>query len=186
MTDQRQGRGRPPKPASARKRGNFTFRVTDEFRQKIRERAEKNGRSLSEEVEYLVQQSFDLAQRKTQLEEWRESMTRETRAKYNEAADKESYADSLRRQAQRELERVRAILDTARIQAIREAGFQIVRETLADGQSVTRALVSLEQLDSEADLRLAITKYRKPPESEGEKKESEKREQEGQEGKDTA
>jgi Arc-like DNA binding domain len=48
-------RGRPRKYG---KRQNFNFRITDEIRQRVLESAKASGRSLSEEIEHCVEESF--------------------------------------------------------------------------------------------------------------------------------
>jgi alkanesulfonate monooxygenase SsuD/methylene tetrahydromethanopterin reductase-like flavin-dependent oxidoreductase (luciferase family) len=51
-------RGRPVVPAAERKRRNFTFRSTDEFHERVSKAAAESGRSMSEEIEWRVGQSF--------------------------------------------------------------------------------------------------------------------------------
>ena len=51
-------RGRPPLPQERRKRNNVTLRLRDELKQKLAERADANGRSLSEEMEYRLEYSM--------------------------------------------------------------------------------------------------------------------------------
>lgn len=48
-------RGRPPVAAEKRKRHTLSFRLTDEVKAALQIKAEANGRSLSEEVESIVQ-----------------------------------------------------------------------------------------------------------------------------------
>ena len=50
--------GRPPKPAKERKTVNFTFRSRGELRDQLRDAAAVSGRSISEEIEYRLNQSF--------------------------------------------------------------------------------------------------------------------------------
>lgn len=52
-------RGGQPKPPEARKRGNLTFRVRDDLRLRLEESATKCGRSVSEEIEQRLEQSFN-------------------------------------------------------------------------------------------------------------------------------
>ena len=59
------GRGRPAIKPSERKRNNLTFRVRDALKDELRFAAMEAGRSLSEEVEHRLEQSF-----KPSLEEW--------------------------------------------------------------------------------------------------------------------
>ena len=50
--------GRPPKPPKNRKSVNFTFRSREEMREQLRVAADRSGRSISEEIEYRLNQSF--------------------------------------------------------------------------------------------------------------------------------
>jgi len=50
--------GRPPKPAEERRRSHFTFRTTDKLREQLRDAAAVSGRSISEEIEIRLLQSF--------------------------------------------------------------------------------------------------------------------------------
>lgn len=52
-------RGRPPKPQGARTQGNFTFRTLPALREHLQRAAEASGRSVSEEITYRLQRSFD-------------------------------------------------------------------------------------------------------------------------------
>jgi hypothetical protein len=51
-------RGRPPLAPSEKKRRNFTFRSTDELHEALSKASAASGRSLSEEIEWRVGQSF--------------------------------------------------------------------------------------------------------------------------------
>ncbi|MCJ2086376.1 Arc family DNA-binding protein [Methylobacterium sp. E-005] len=51
-------RGRPPKPAAERRRHNQTFRCNDEMLARLQAVADKNQRSISEEVERRLEESF--------------------------------------------------------------------------------------------------------------------------------
>ena len=51
-------RGRPPKPQIERRRHNQTFRCNDEMLARLKTAADKNQRSLSEEVEQRLSASF--------------------------------------------------------------------------------------------------------------------------------
>jgi hypothetical protein len=50
--------GRPLKPAKNRKSVNFTFRSREGMREQLRTAAAVSGRSISEEIEYRLVQSF--------------------------------------------------------------------------------------------------------------------------------
>lgn len=52
--------GRPPKAPEKGRRQNYTFRMSDETRDKVVESAAISGRSMSEELEWRVEHSFDL------------------------------------------------------------------------------------------------------------------------------
>lgn len=47
-------RGRPPLSEAQRKRHTLSFRLTNEIKEQLEARADRNGRSLSEEVEWIV------------------------------------------------------------------------------------------------------------------------------------
>jgi hypothetical protein len=51
-------RGRPAKPDAQRKRSNLTFRVRAHLRYLLQLRADREGRSLSEEIEYRLERSL--------------------------------------------------------------------------------------------------------------------------------
>jgi NADPH-dependent glutamate synthase beta subunit-like oxidoreductase len=48
-------RGRPPKPESERKGRNLTFRMRDEVRDWLTVRAAKSGRTVSDEINRILQ-----------------------------------------------------------------------------------------------------------------------------------
>ncbi len=50
--------GRPPRHAGERLSKNRTFRIRGELDAKLQEAASKTGRSVSEEIEYRLEQSF--------------------------------------------------------------------------------------------------------------------------------
>jgi len=50
-------RGRPPISPEQRKRNNVTLRLRDELKQKLEKGARATGRSLSEEMEFRLEQS---------------------------------------------------------------------------------------------------------------------------------
>jgi Arc-like DNA binding domain len=56
------GRGRPPIPEADRKRANLTFRTRSGMREKLEAAAAQSGRSVSEEVEYRLERSFQQAE----------------------------------------------------------------------------------------------------------------------------
>src|SRR4051812_7138361 len=53
-------RGRPPKYAGEGKRQNFSFRIRSSVRNQLIGAVAESGRSLSEEIEYRLEQSFEL------------------------------------------------------------------------------------------------------------------------------
>jgi hypothetical protein len=116
-------RGRPRKHAPGRR--NLTVRVTKSAYQELIKAAAKNGRSVSEEIEFRVH-------------EWAETKNMREEAKTSQIA-------------------AAAQLEVARIQAIRKAGCQIVRD--AGGNvtvSMSPALLMTEAegiLRHQADLR---------------------------------
>ena len=52
-------RGRPPAPEDRRRRHNLTFRIRSDLREQIETAARENGRSMSEELEHLIERSLD-------------------------------------------------------------------------------------------------------------------------------
>ena len=56
IADQKPRRGRPRVYG---KRQNFSFRITNETKQRVIESAMQNGRSLSEEIEFRVNRDLD-------------------------------------------------------------------------------------------------------------------------------
>ncbi|SFV06088.1 hypothetical protein SAMN02799631_04351 [Methylobacterium sp. 174MFSha1.1] len=48
-------RGGQPKPAEQRKRNSLTFRARDDLRARLQERADAAGRSLSEQIEHMLE-----------------------------------------------------------------------------------------------------------------------------------
>ncbi len=61
MSDQEQPkrRGRPPKYAGEGKRQNFSFRIRDKVRERLVDVVKETGRSLSEEIEWRIEKSFE-------------------------------------------------------------------------------------------------------------------------------
>jgi hypothetical protein len=51
--------GRPPKAKEDRKAVNFTFRSRDQMRERLEAAAAASGRSISEEIEFRLNQSFE-------------------------------------------------------------------------------------------------------------------------------
>lgn len=59
MSDQSvKRRGRPPLDPAERKDGNLTFRTRGDLRQRLSDEAKKNGRTISEEVEWRLERSL--------------------------------------------------------------------------------------------------------------------------------
>jgi hypothetical protein len=56
MASERKGRGRPPKPAKALKRNHYGFRTRDELARALEKSAARNKRSVSEEVEFWLEE----------------------------------------------------------------------------------------------------------------------------------
>jgi hypothetical protein len=107
--------GRPPKASGERRNDTITFRVRASLGDQLRRTAAKSTRSLSDEIEYRLEQSFAWEAAKINI-------------------------DKL-------LEEAKTARSAAHIQALREAGFQLVRES---GGKVT-VNVSPELLRAEAD-----------------------------------
>jgi hypothetical protein len=58
MTAAKKARGRPAKAPEKGKRQNYTFRLHDETRERLLGAAKAANRTLSEEIEWRVEQSF--------------------------------------------------------------------------------------------------------------------------------
>jgi hypothetical protein len=69
MTDTPTKIGRPIKPATEGERIMLGLRVTADLKRKLEVEALKSGRSLSQETEIRVQQSFDSEEREKKLAE---------------------------------------------------------------------------------------------------------------------
>lgn len=98
-TDQpnkRRGRGRPPVYAGPGKRQNFSFRLTPKLRERLMEAVKKSGRSLSMEVEFRVNQAFELEAALGEAEQFRAYLA-ESKARA-EQAEKEMLQVHLHRQ----------------------------------------------------------------------------------------
>jgi hypothetical protein len=139
-------RGRPPKFAGV-KRQNFNFRIIPATRQQVLDSAAASGRSLSEEIEHRIGQSFEYDTARADIDKARA----ETLA--------------LREDVRKMLREASAIRDAAHVQAIRAAGLVILRET--EGRP-TRVIVDIETLLAEADglatgLRSGFFKGESPP-----------------------
>jgi predicted transcriptional regulator len=59
MPTVKKGRGRPPRREGERLSKNRTFRVRGDLDTKLIRAANKSGRSVSEEIEYRLERSFD-------------------------------------------------------------------------------------------------------------------------------
>ena len=68
MTDDLPKRG-PGRPKVYGKRQNFVFRVTEETKQRLIDSATRNGRSLSEEIEFRVNRDLGWEATKQDIEE---------------------------------------------------------------------------------------------------------------------
>jgi len=68
-------RGRPPKYAGEGKRQNFSFRIRDAIRERLVAVVEKTGRSLSEEIEWRIEHSFEWEDQLGEFRAWRAKHT---------------------------------------------------------------------------------------------------------------
>ena len=124
--DQKRRRGRPRRYAPG-KRPTLTFRVQEDMHRDLAKTAKAKGYSISEEIEH-------------RLTEWAQ------------AGNIREQAEDMREEAKTALIAASTQLDVARIQAIRKAGCQILRDA---GGNVT-VNVSPELLLAEAE---AIRRY---------------------------
>jgi len=80
---QKRRRGGQPKPAAERKRNNLTFRARDQLKADLEKAAAASNRSVSEEIEFRLGQSFQWEKVLGDLESfkaWRGEMQRQTEA----------------------------------------------------------------------------------------------------------
>ena len=61
MSEAEKTRGRPKLSAGLRRRHNQTFRIRDALRDRIAEAAKANQRSVSEQVEWILEAHFERA-----------------------------------------------------------------------------------------------------------------------------
>jgi hypothetical protein len=122
MAEDRPKRGRPRKFG---KRTSFNFRITAETQAQVRESAARSGRSLSEEIEYRLTRDFlqDIDRIRA------------------EAVQLKAEAAELRAKAA-------ARLSADEIQALRLAGFMILRELDAKAR---RVIIDYDALLAEGD-----------------------------------
>jgi uncharacterized protein YhaN len=80
-------RGRPPVPPAEKKVRNFTFRSRGDMHGRLSEASLRNERSISEEIESRIQQSFEFENRITDLRsEWKQRLD-ETRLLAQQSRD---------------------------------------------------------------------------------------------------
>jgi hypothetical protein len=73
-------KGRPPKYAGEGKRQNFSFRIRDKTRERLIATVAETGRSLSEEIEYRIDQSFQWEDAFGDVRAYRETKMAEVKA----------------------------------------------------------------------------------------------------------
>jgi len=92
--------GRPPKYKGERLSKNRTFRVRGLLDEQLIAAAAESGRSVSEEIEYRLERSFQAGRQAVELESLKARLTRvETQLEYS------TFADSTFAEARDELER---------------------------------------------------------------------------------
>jgi hypothetical protein len=126
----RKAKKRPGPPARYGRRPTLTIRLQEPLYRAIKKNAAEHGKSLSEEIEDQLSTLGDLETARRELEQMRAITTKE----YAMAASV--------------LKDVGEVRSAARVQAIRAAGLQILREI--EGRP-TRVIVELETLLAEAD-----------------------------------
>jgi hypothetical protein len=126
----RKAKKRPGPPARYGRRPTLTIRLQEPLYRAIKKSAAEHGKSLSEEIEDQLSTLGDLETARRELEQMRAITTKE----YAAAASVLKDAGEVR--------------SAARVQAIRAAGLQILREI--EGRP-TRVIVELETLLAEAD-----------------------------------
>jgi hypothetical protein len=138
-------RGGQPKPPAERKRNNLTFRARDQLRADLEKAAAAAQRSVSEEIEYRLNAWAHIDQRRAEAEQ-----------RLAEA-----------RQFVREANAIRA---AAHVQAIRDAGFSILREI--EG-SPSRVIITTERLLAESGSAFIPEECAAPPQKSPEQTEAE-------------
>ena len=144
-------RGRPPK-ASERRTDTITFRVRASLGDQLRKTAAKSERSLSDEIEHRLEQTFSLEAIKADTDK----MHAEAKATLTEAkatlAEAEATAKATLTEAEATakatLAEAKAALDATRVQTVRLAALYILREI--EGRP-NRVIIDLETLLAEAD-----------------------------------
>jgi hypothetical protein len=134
MAPKRAKRLKPGPPARYGYRPTLTIRLQEPLYEVIKAAAFEHGKSLSEEIEDRLGLIDDLETAKRQLESMREA------------------SDKMHRIAASVLHDATVARTAARIQALRDAGFRILRE-VEDGKA-TQVIISLEVLEAEAKLLL--------------------------------
>jgi hypothetical protein len=140
--DQKRRRGRPRRYAPG-KRPTLTFRVQEDMHRDLAKTAKAKGYSISEEIEH-------------RLTEWAQ------------AGNIREQAEDMREEAKTALIAASTQLDVARIQAIRKAGCQILRDAggnvtvnvspellLAEAEGVLRYQVDIQQ-ETDPAIRAAL------------------------------
>jgi hypothetical protein len=86
MSDQEQPkrRGRPPKYAGEGKRQNFSFRIRDAVRERLVKTVDETGRSLSEEIEWRIERSYEWEDAYRDAQHMKQSMLAEAKAQIAE------------------------------------------------------------------------------------------------------
>jgi hypothetical protein len=123
MAASKKARGRPPKAPEKGKRQNYTFRLHDETRERLMRAAEAANRTLSEEIEWRVEQSF----------KWEEAFG-EARSIIDKATAAAAETDRAREVVERQRALGGGFFDPALEASIKRA----VKEALADIQTEPR------------------------------------------------
>lgn len=84
--------GRPPLATPEKKRRNFTFRGTDELHERLSEAAAKSGRSISEEIERRLDQSFQQDALQASLDAQAASLTAKIREEFQKGLSEQRSA----------------------------------------------------------------------------------------------
>ena len=113
--------GRPALPTSEKKGRNFTFRSRGDMHERLQVAAVNSGRSISEEIEVRLAQSFEMESRMTAFrEEWEKRIE-----------DHRQLADILRKRAEESRAEVKKISEETKQQiAEQSAEFKMLEQEL--------------------------------------------------------
>ncbi len=126
MTEAKKNRspGRPALPMTEKKARNFTFRSRGDMHERLSEAAAADGRSISEEIEVRLVQSFEMQERmaafREQFEKRVEGVRQMADEKVAEAKKSEENARAIAEEAKRGMLKAKQELDKEYLEIERE------------------------------------------------------------------